>query len=103
MRRIKFGLFSPQIGASFSRIRERVLLADRLGFDSVWFADHLWHTEMPALDFLDAWTLASATAALTEQIRIPARSLTRQFWSVAPANGDSCVSWRNMQTSGTAR
>ena len=70
MRRIKFGLFAPQVGAPFSLIKERAQLADRLGYDSIWFVDHMWSRGMPDLDHLDAWTVMSATAAVTERLRI---------------------------------
>ncbi len=70
MRPIKFGLFAPQVGQSFSDVKDRTLLAERLGFDSVWFVDHMWARGMPDLDHLEAWTLMSAIAALTRRIRI---------------------------------
>lgn len=70
MRAIKFGLFAPQVGVPWSAIKERVQLADRLGYDSIWFVDHMWSRGMPDLDHLEAWTLMSAAAAVTERIRI---------------------------------
>ncbi len=70
MNRIKFGLFSPQVGVPFTTIKERAQLADRLGFHSVWFVDHMWSRGMPDLDHLEAWTLMSATAAVTERLGI---------------------------------
>jgi F420-dependent oxidoreductase-like protein len=70
MRPIKFGLFAPQVGQSFSDVKDRTLLAERLGFDSVWFVDHMWARGMPDLDHLEAWTLMAAVAALTRRIRI---------------------------------
>jgi len=70
MRPIKFGLFAPQVGLSFADIKDRTLLAERLGFDSVWFVDHMWARGMPDLEHLEAWTLMSAAAALTRRIRI---------------------------------
>jgi F420-dependent oxidoreductase-like protein len=70
MRAIKFGLFAPQVGVPWGVIKERAQLADRLGFDSIWFVDHMWSRGMPDVDHLEAWTLMSATAAITERIRI---------------------------------
>jgi F420-dependent oxidoreductase-like protein len=70
MSRVKFGLFAPQVGASFSVIKERAQLADRLGYHSIWFVDHMWSRGMPDLDHLEAWTVMSATAAVTERIGI---------------------------------
>ena len=70
MRAVKFGLFFPQVGLGFASIRERVLLADRLGYDSVFFVDHMWSRGLPEVDHLEAWTLMSATAAITQRIRV---------------------------------
>lgn len=70
MRRVRFGLFLPQVGVPFGVIKERVQLADRLGFHSVWFVDHMWSRGLPDLDHLEAWTLMSATAAITERLGI---------------------------------
>ncbi len=70
MSRVRFGLFLPQVGVPFGVIKERVQLADRLGFHSAWFVDHMWSRGLPDLDHLEAWTLMSATAAVTERIGI---------------------------------
>jgi F420-dependent oxidoreductase-like protein len=70
MRPIKFGLFFPQVGFPYPVIKERAQLADRLGYHSLWFVDHMWSRGQPDLDHLEAWTLMSATAAVTERIRI---------------------------------
>lgn len=70
MSRIKFGLFLPQVGVPFAVIKERAQLADRLGYHSIWFVDHMWSRGLPDLDHLEAWTLMSATAAVTERLGI---------------------------------
>ncbi len=70
MSRIKFGLFAPQVGVPFSMVKDRAQLIDRLGFHSIWFVDHMWSRGLPDLDHLEAWTLMSATAAVTERLRI---------------------------------
>src|SRR4029077_18598554 len=51
-------------------LRERVVACDRLGIDSVWFMDHLYPPGMPTVPSFEAWTTATALAALTERIRI---------------------------------
>lgn len=68
--RIKFGVFCPQVGIPFEGIKERALAADRLGFDSLWFVDHFWSRGLPQMDHLEAWTLMSAIAVLTERLRV---------------------------------
>ncbi|HYD48040.1 MAG TPA: TIGR03560 family F420-dependent LLM class oxidoreductase [Terriglobales bacterium] len=70
MPKTKFGLFFPQTGASFRTIKERAQLADRLGYDSMWFVDHFWSRGLPDLDHLEAWTLMASVAAVTERLRI---------------------------------
>ncbi len=70
MSRIKFGLFAPQVGVPFATIKERAQLADRLGYHSIWFVDHMWSRGLPNLDHLEAWTLMAATAAVTEHLGI---------------------------------
>lgn len=79
MRPVKFGLFFPQVGQSFASIQERVLCADRLGYDSVFFVDHMWSRGLPEIDHLEAWTLMSAAAALTQRIRIGALVLCNSY------------------------
>lgn len=83
MRQVKFGLFLPQVGLRFAAVRERVQLADRLGFDSVFFVDHMWSRGLPDVDHLEAWTLMSAVATITEKIRIGALVLCNSYRSPA--------------------
>ena len=70
MAKVKFGIFAPQVGVTFSAIKDRVVLAERLGFHSFWFMDHFWAKGMPDLDHLEAWTLMAAVAAVSERIGI---------------------------------
>lgn len=79
MRPVKFGLFFPQVGLPFGVIRQRAQLADRLGFDSIFFVDHMWSRGMPDMDHLEAWTLMTATAACTARLRIGSLVLCNSF------------------------
>lgn len=65
-------LAHPQdpIDASWARVRDQVLLAERLGFDSTLIAQHTMNPLGEHLDQLDAWSAAAALAALTDTIEI---------------------------------
>ncbi|GIW42445.1 MAG: LLM class F420-dependent oxidoreductase [Candidatus Binatia bacterium] len=71
-RKTKVGLFFPQVGVPFPTMRERVVYADRLGYDSVWVVDHMWARGIPDVDHLEAFTVMTALAAATERIRVGA-------------------------------
>lgn len=58
------------VDASWRRVREQVLLAEKLGFDSTLIAQHTMNPLGESLGQLDAWTAAAALAALTEKIEI---------------------------------
>jgi alkanesulfonate monooxygenase SsuD/methylene tetrahydromethanopterin reductase-like flavin-dependent oxidoreductase (luciferase family) len=67
---IEFGVYLPQLQMDFETIRDRVQLADRLGYDTAWFYDHLYPPGLPDVPGLDGWTVVSALAPLTERIRL---------------------------------
>jgi alkanesulfonate monooxygenase SsuD/methylene tetrahydromethanopterin reductase-like flavin-dependent oxidoreductase (luciferase family) len=107
--RLKLGLAAPVFAApgipmmrtpsleraSWPTVRETVLAAERLGFDSVWFSDHLFH----GLDgeFHESWSALSMAAGFTERIRLvtnhlgnglrDARVLAKMATTVADATG----------------
>jgi alkanesulfonate monooxygenase len=56
--------------ASWSRNRELVLEAERLGFDSTLVAQHTINPHDETLDQLEAWSASAALAALTTRIEI---------------------------------
>src|SRR3990172_3333375 len=79
MHAVKFGLFFPQVGLGFPAIRDRVQVAEQLGFDSVFFVDHMWSRGLPQLHHLEAWTLMTATAVATQHIRVGALVLCNSY------------------------
>ena len=66
---VEFGVYLPQLKFSFEELRERVQLAERLGYDSVWFYDHFYSPGAPDIPAFEAWTLVSSLAAVTHKIR----------------------------------
>ncbi|MCB8878502.1 LLM class flavin-dependent oxidoreductase [Acidisoma silvae] len=58
------------VDASWPRVRDQVLLAEKLGFDTTLVAQHTMNPVGEELDQLDAWTAAAALAALTKKIEI---------------------------------
>src|SRR5205809_7755296 len=67
-RTVKFGLTLPQFGASWSEVKEIASLADEVGWDSVWVADHF--LGVGSDDPLEAWTEMSAAAAITRRAEL---------------------------------
>jgi alkanesulfonate monooxygenase SsuD/methylene tetrahydromethanopterin reductase-like flavin-dependent oxidoreductase (luciferase family) len=58
-------------GATWPEVAEAVQLADRLGYDYVFGADHLWATGGdPLLSAFEGWTTLAAWAAVTEHARV---------------------------------
>jgi alkanesulfonate monooxygenase SsuD/methylene tetrahydromethanopterin reductase-like flavin-dependent oxidoreductase (luciferase family)/ribosomal protein S18 acetylase RimI-like enzyme len=66
----EIGVYLPQVGLAWSELRARVQLCDREGVHSIWFMDHLYPPGLPAVPAFEAWTTATALAAVTERIRL---------------------------------
>jgi len=67
-KEIKFGLSAPMPGADLKGILDFSKRADKLGFDSVWYPDHLVFVA-PA-EAHEAWTIATAAAGITKKITL---------------------------------
>lgn len=79
---MKFGLLLPHFGEHATRdnVIEGAILAEKVGFDSVWVRDHLVfepHGEMekPNRTFYDALTTLTAIGAVTERLELGTGSL----------------------------
>jgi alkanesulfonate monooxygenase SsuD/methylene tetrahydromethanopterin reductase-like flavin-dependent oxidoreductase (luciferase family) len=73
------GIYLPQVGFTWDELRTRVVACDRAGIPSVWLMDHLYPPAMPHVPSFEAWTTATALAALTERIRIGHLVLANAF------------------------
>ena len=79
--RIKFGVTLPQFGASWAEAKEIAMLAEEMGIDSVWAADHF--LGLDGDDPLEAWTEMSAVAAITQRVEIGFLVLCNNYRSPA--------------------
>jgi alkanesulfonate monooxygenase SsuD/methylene tetrahydromethanopterin reductase-like flavin-dependent oxidoreductase (luciferase family) len=64
------GVYLPQVGFTWDELRTRAIACDRAGIPSLWLMDHLYPPGMPAVPSFEAWTTATALAAVTERLRI---------------------------------
>ncbi|HZR82648.1 MAG TPA: LLM class F420-dependent oxidoreductase [Candidatus Binatia bacterium] len=69
-RRVRFGIQTPQEGATFDALAAHWREAERLGYDTVWLDDHFHGVVTPPdADQLEAWVTMSALARETRTIR----------------------------------
>ncbi|MFM7143179.1 MAG: LLM class F420-dependent oxidoreductase [Alphaproteobacteria bacterium] len=69
-RRIRFGIQTPQEGASWEALAAHWKEAERLGYDTVWLDDHFHGVVTPpGADQLEAWVTMAALARETSTIR----------------------------------
>ena len=68
-KEIKFGLSAPMPGADVDGLVNFSVKADQLGFDMIWYPDHLLFVA-PGAIAPEAWAVASAAAMKTENIAL---------------------------------
>lgn len=66
---IKFGLSAPMPGADVNGLIDFSIKADKLGFDTIWYPDHLLFVA-PGAIAPEAWTVAAAAAPQTTNIQL---------------------------------
>jgi alkanesulfonate monooxygenase SsuD/methylene tetrahydromethanopterin reductase-like flavin-dependent oxidoreductase (luciferase family) len=66
---LRLGFITVQ-NAAWTVLVERWRYIERLGFDTVWLADHFVNPNDPDQAWLEAWTLLAGLAARTERIRL---------------------------------
>ena len=65
-----FGVTLPQIKRPWVAAAEAAGGFESLGFDSLWVCDHLYGPQSPQLPILEAWSMVSAVAAITDRVEI---------------------------------
>jgi len=82
MAGVRFGVFAPQgwktelVGipdpqAKWARCRDTAVLAEELGYDSIWVYDHFHNVPVPAGEAVfECWTVMAALAEATSTIRL---------------------------------
>ncbi|MBA4181204.1 MAG: LLM class F420-dependent oxidoreductase [Anaerolinea sp.] len=70
MPAIHFGVTVPQIKRTFEESRSAAREFEAMGYDSLWVCDHLYGPQSPSIPILEAWSLVSALAAVTEKVEI---------------------------------
>jgi F420-dependent oxidoreductase-like protein len=69
-RRVRFGIQTPQEGASFEALAAHWRAAEELGYDTIWLDDHFHGVVTPPqADQLEAWVTIAALARETKTIR----------------------------------
>ena len=67
---MRFSILTPQSGRPFREIEEEWVEAEELGFYAGFVNDHLVSFPREGRSYLEAWTLLSALASVTEEIRL---------------------------------
>ncbi len=79
MSTITFGLYVPQVSFVYPAILDRAMLAEEVGFDSLWFFDHLYSPAQPDRPSYEGWTLATYVLAQTTRLRVGHLVLCNNF------------------------
>ncbi|GIX48994.1 MAG: hypothetical protein KatS3mg131_3205 [Candidatus Tectimicrobiota bacterium] len=81
--RITFGVYLPQ-DAPYAVLRELAQAADELGYDAIWFIDHLIGASVSVdAPLLECWTVMAAMAEATRRVRLGTMVLCNAFRSPA--------------------
>lgn len=70
MPAVHFGVTIPQIKRTWDEARSASIEFEAMGYDSLWVCDHLYGPQSPSIPILEAWSLVSAVAAITDRVEI---------------------------------
>ncbi len=76
---MEFGVLLTQFSGSWRHTAGDARLAEDVGLDSIWLADHLLAPLAPDGDIYEAWTALSALAGSTDRVRLGALVLAASF------------------------
>ena len=79
MGRPEFGVMLRQQKIDFEEIKATAQLCDSIGYDSVWFYDHVLGQGIIGIDIYEPWTLMSALSTVTENIKLGTMVLCNLF------------------------
>jgi F420-dependent oxidoreductase-like protein len=79
MGRPEFGVMLRQQKIDFEEIKTTAQLCDSLGYDSVWFYDHVLGQGIIGIDIYEPWTLMSALSTVTENVKLGTMVLCNLF------------------------
>lgn len=65
-----FGVTVPQIKRPWVAAADASRGFEAMGYDSLWVCDHLYGPQSPQIPILEAWSMISAIAAITQRIEI---------------------------------
>ena len=92
MSKVEFGVMLRQQKIDFGEIKEAAQLCDKLGYDSVWFYDHVLGQGIIGIDILEPWTLMSALSTVTERIKLGDYGPLQWFQAPSPAGQNGSYS-----------
>lgn len=70
MPAVHFGVTIPQIKRTWDEAKSASIEFEAMGYDSLWVCDHLYGPQSPSIPILEAWSLVSAVAAITDRVEI---------------------------------
>ncbi len=79
MRKPEFGVMLRQQKIDFEEIKTAAQLCDSIGYDSVWFYDHVLGQGVIGIDIYEPWTLMSALSTVTENVKLGTMVLCNPF------------------------
>ncbi len=70
MAKAHFGATVPQIKRTWEEAADAALSFEEMGYDSLWVCDHLYGPQSPQLPILEAWSMISGLAAITDKVEL---------------------------------